>query len=198
MFNKLVLLSLASLVLADSESFGLLVIRTALQYQNIAVALVDDVFTAGTTGNYITASITDDGLLKLSDGTYAVVGINDISTGTEAEASGPWAISNTFLTYEGGETYGIEDGVITAGAPTESGAVPYWIAAITASGSWAADFTPGSSNSTNSTSSSASHSSTASSSSSSSSTFITQIGNGAALKSVGLGAVLAAGAALLI
>lgn len=186
MFNKLVLLSLASLALADSESFGLLVIRSGSAYQNTALALSNGEFVAGSSSNYITASITDDGELKLSDGSYAVVGTDDITTGTTGSTS--WSISSGYLAYNGGQAFSISDsGVVSVGS---TGSTTYAVAAYGTNG-YASDFTPSgsSSNSTNVTSSSVSSSAT---------TFSTQTVNGAALKSVGFGAVLAAGAALLI
>jgi hypothetical protein len=182
MFSKLALLSLASLVLADSETFSLLVIRSGSQFQNSGIKLTDNTFTASGAGTvFVSGVITDDGKFKLEDGSYAVIGTDDITTGTEG--SSPFSITDGYFSYDGSSGFAIsDDGIVSAGSG-------YALSARSSSGARAADFSP--SDSSSSASNSTSSSSTAE--------FITQTDNGAnALRGVGFGAAVAAGAALLI
>lgn len=170
--NVFVSLALAASVLADSESFGLLLIRSGSNYQYSSIANVDDKLEIGTDG--VTATITDDGKLKIGEGQYAVVGSdNAITVGSDGSAS--FSISGGYLEYNAGG-FSLNSGyALIAGS---SGVNPVAVRPTSKSGSAAPDFTPsGSSNS----------SSNDTTISSSSASVVTQTDNGAMQYGVGAG-----------
>lgn len=184
--KPLVILALASLALADSPEFGAIVIRSGSQYQNVGVTITDGKFTVGGT-DFLDATITDDGKLKLKDGSYAVVGKDSVTTGTAG--SSPFAIKQGYLNYGDSSAWTIVDGTLIAGSGDGSD-VTYALSARAPSGERAQDFIPsGSSDSSSNTTTS----------SSAAPEVITQTANGAqALGAAGVGAVLAAAGALLL
>lgn len=104
-FNNLItiaLLGLAQRVLADSESFGMVSIRSGSALQYASVYAKDGQLVLGSNQDKFTATVTDAGKLKLSDNTYAVVQDDgSIKEGSESEGSATFAIANGHLTYGG-------------------------------------------------------------------------------------------------
>ena len=178
-------LALAASVLADSESFGLLLIRSGSSYQYSSIGLVDNTFEISS-DNYISATITDEGLLSIGDGKYAVVSDSGITAGTEGSAS--FSIVDGYLEYNGAGFSLTADYALLAGG---SGPNPVAVRPTLADGSTAADFTPSSGSSDESSAS------TSSEETETSSTFVVQTDNGVAKVGASVGAVAFA-AALLI
>lgn len=183
-------LALAASVLADSESFGLLLIRSGSSYQYSSIGLVDNTFEISS-DNYISATITDEGLLSIGDGKYAVVSDSGITAGTEGSAS--FSIVDGYLEYNGAGFSLTEDYALLAGT---SGPNPVAVRPTTTGGSVAADFTP-SKGSSSEESSSEEPAATSSEEAEASSTFVVQTDNGVAKVGASVGAVAFA-AALLI
>lgn len=185
----LALASLAQYVVADSESIGLLVIRSGSQYQYSSITNKDDKFTVGgDTTSYIEGVITDSGDFKLTDGKYAKVN-SDGTISVADEGSSPFSIKNGYFAYQDSQAFSVGDSnALLAG----SGGSQIALRATLKSGSAASDFTP-------SGSSSSSSSSNSSNTTTSSATVITQSENGAAgFASAGVGAGLAAAAAMFL
>lgn len=102
-FSKQTLISLgfASLVAADSEAFGLLIIRSGAPLQNSAVGVKDGLFKVSSPSPSVT--VTDDGKLKTESGEYAVVDPTTfkVTSGDESKASGCFAVQKGYLVYNG-------------------------------------------------------------------------------------------------
>lgn len=186
----LALTSLAQYVVADSESFGLLVIRSGSKYQYSSITNKDDKFTVGgDTTSYIEGVITDSGDFKLTDGKYAKVN-SDGTISVADEGSSPFSIKNGYFAYEGSQAFSVDSSSgLLAGSAGDSIA----LRATLKSGSVASDFTPSGSSDSSSSKSNSSNTST------STATVITQTANGAAgIASAGVGAGLAAAAAMFL
>lgn len=96
------LLACAKLIAADSEKFGFLVIRSGSSLQYASAYAEDSKLYLGSSSSSLSAVITDDGKLKLSDGTYAVVGSDGaVTEGSESEASDKFSVSDGYLVYDG-------------------------------------------------------------------------------------------------
>ncbi|CDR41592.1 CYFA0S07e03884g1_1 [Cyberlindnera fabianii] len=188
MFTKtLAALSFAAIALADSETFGLVIIRSGSQYQYSSISVKDGKFAIGT-DNYVEGVITDSGLFKLSDGSYAVVKDDGIYTGSEG--SSPFSISGGYLAYDGSQAFTINNNDLVAG----SGNTPVALRAALSSGSAAPDFSPKGGDSPKKPSSNSSNDTTTTTH-----TITYQTANGAnALTGAGMGAAIAAAAAFLI
>jgi hypothetical protein len=186
--------ALASAVLADSESFGWLLIRSGSAYQYSTIANVNGQFKISSS-DYVEGVITNDGKFKLADGSYAVVKADGIYSGSEG--SSPFAITNGYLTYNGDGFSLTSDYTIYAGTAQVN---PVGVRPTLNNGNVAPDFSP--SVSSSSASNTTILSVTATSSSSAASTTSThsvanQSDNGSGKFGVGAG-VAAIAAALLI
>lgn len=184
-------LALASLVVADSETIGLLTIRSGTQYHLSPIAAKDGKLVAGTDGiNYAEGAITDAGEFKFTDGTYAKVNSDGSISVSSSEGSKPFSIKSGYFAYKDSQAFNIDasNRDLIAG----NGANPVALRATLKNGQEASDFTPSGS------SSSGSSSSNSTSSSSAAPTFATQTENGAAALQAGLGGLAAAAAVLLI
>ncbi|ODQ61480.1 hypothetical protein WICANDRAFT_62037 [Wickerhamomyces anomalus NRRL Y-366-8] len=175
-------LALASLVVADSETIGLLTIRSGTQYHLSPIAAKD-------------GAITDAGEFKFTDGTYAKVNSDGSISVSSSEGSKPFSIKSGYFAYKDSQAFNIDasNRDLIAG----NGANPVALRATLKNGQEASDFTPSGSSSSGS-SSSGSSSSNSTSSSSAAPTFATQTENGAAALQAGLGGLAAAAAVLLI
>ncbi|AGO12826.1 AaceriACR272Cp [[Ashbya] aceris (nom. inval.)] len=94
--------ALANVVLADSEEFSFLGVRSGSKFHFSSVHAEDGALKIGGQGQALSAVITDDGKLKLSDGKYAVV--NDkgaVVEGAEDKASTGFSVGNGYLKYDG-------------------------------------------------------------------------------------------------
>lgn len=180
-------LALAIIALADSQSFGLVLIRSGSSYQYATIGVSNGQLEV-VSSDYITATITDDGKLSLGDGTFAVVKFDGIYSG--ADGSAPFSISGGYLEYKSAGFTLSSDYALLAGA---DGPNPVAVRATLNSGTAAADFTP------SSTSSNSSSTSSISTSSSTSTTpeVMTQSVNGGSKAGVCAG-IAAVAAALLL
>ncbi|AAS50796.1 ABR026Cp [Eremothecium gossypii ATCC 10895] len=102
--------ALAAGVLADSEEFFFLGLRTATKFHFSAIYAHDHAlkvsYQGGPKGDALSAVITDSGKLKLSDGTFAVVTPDGpVVEGSEDQASAGFAIANGYLTYSGNSAF---------------------------------------------------------------------------------------------
>lgn len=187
--TSVIALALASLVAADSSTIGLLVVRSGSQYHLSSIAEKDGKFAAGSSGSdYVSGVITDEGLYKLDDGSYAKVN-SDGTISSSSDGSKPFSIKNGYFSYKGSSSFSIDSSSsdLVAGG---SGANPVAIRATLKNGQAADDFSPSGSSSNNSSETTTSESSAP--------TVVTQTENGAAALQAGLGAGLAAAAVLLI
>ncbi|AEY95790.1 FACR272Cp [Eremothecium gossypii FDAG1] len=94
--------ALANVVLADSEEFSFLGVRSASKFHLSAVHAEEGVLKIGGPGQALSGIITDDGKLKLSDGTYAVVKDNGalVECSQENGSSG-FSVTDGYLQYVG-------------------------------------------------------------------------------------------------
>ncbi|AAS50795.2 ABR025Cp [Eremothecium gossypii ATCC 10895] len=97
------LTALAKMVLADSEAFYFLSIRSASMYHMSSVFEDNGALKlGGSTADALSAVVTDDGKLKLSNGHYAVVDAKGAFTaGSADKASTGFSISRGYVTYKG-------------------------------------------------------------------------------------------------
>lgn len=151
------LLALAKMVVADSEEFGLLSIRSGSDLQYLSVYSDNGTLKLGSGSNFISATVTDDGKLKFDDGKYAVV--NDdgsFKEGSESDAATGFSVKDTNLSYKASfGFYAIKEDSSYIFSSKQSGdATGIVIRATGKTGSAIPDFPP--SNSTSSTSASTS------------------------------------------
>ncbi|CUS20633.1 LAQU0S01e11100g1_1 [Lachancea quebecensis] len=195
-----VLLTCARLALADSETFGLLVIRSGSSLQYASAYAKDSKLYLGSSSDSLSAVVTDDGKLKLSDDKYAVVNSDgSVVEGSESEGSSEFSIS------EGHLFYGGKDGFVAVPSGSaylmytqnsDSSSVGVAIRATSTSGSTVPDFSPSAKNSSSSSSSSSSSATGASSTSAASQTTLTpSSGANAAVSQIGDGQIQATTAA---
>ncbi|AGO10478.1 AaceriABR026Cp [[Ashbya] aceris (nom. inval.)] len=98
--------ALANVVLADSEEFFFLGLRSATKFHFSSIQAKDGALKVGGEGDALSAVITDSGKLKLSDGKYAVVTDDGpVVEGAEDTASTGFAIANGYLTYAGSTAF---------------------------------------------------------------------------------------------
>ena len=170
---SIALLALAKLIVADSESFGLVVIRSGSPLQYAGVYSEDGKLYFGSNGNGLSAVVTGAGKLKLSDNTYAVVSSDgSVVQGSESDATSGFSVSNGYLAYNGVDGFNaISSGSTYIVSTKSSGSNDLGVAirATSSSGSTIPDFSPEDSSST-SASASASASTSASASASATTT----------------------------
>lgn len=108
---SIALLSLAKLALADSETFGLLTIKSGSNLQYASVFLQDGKLHFGSETT-LSGVITDDGKLKFADGTFAIINKDStISVGDESQGSAGFSIESGYLAHEGTNGfYALQDG----------------------------------------------------------------------------------------
>ncbi|SCU94735.1 LADA_0G10770g1_1 [Lachancea dasiensis] len=97
------IMGIASLVLADSERFGFLVIRSGspLQYATL-YAQNSKLYFGSSSSPSLTAVITDDGKLHISEGKYAVQSSDgSLVEGSESDAALGFYIKNGYLGFRG-------------------------------------------------------------------------------------------------
>ncbi|QGN16589.1 cell wall protein CWP1 [Kluyveromyces marxianus] len=179
------LLSLAKFIAADSESFGLVSLRSGSPLQFSGVYAKDGALYLGSNQNY-SGVVTDDGKLKFSDNSYAVAGDDGyLTTTTDAsKATTGFAVKNGYLQLNNSEAfYGVQSGsdykvaVKSEGSNSQSVS----LSARSTNGQTVPDFTPGSSGSSSSSAAPASSSAAPASSSEAAKTSaapVSQIGDG--------------------
>ena len=149
---SIALLALAKLIVADSESFGLVVIRSGSPLQYAGVYSEDGKLYFGSSGNGLSAVVTDAGKLKLSDDTYAVVSSDgSVVQGSESDATSGFSVSNGYLAYNGVDGFNaISSGSTYIVSTKSSGSNDLGVAirATSSSGSTIPDFSPEDSSST--------------------------------------------------
>ncbi|KAG0667872.1 hypothetical protein C6P43_004399, partial [Kluyveromyces marxianus] len=165
------LLSLAKFIAADSESFGLVSLRSGSSLQFSGVYAKDGALYLGSNQNY-SGVVTDDGKLKFSDNSYAVAGDDGyLTTTTDAsKATTGFAVKNGYLQLNNSEAfYGVQSGSDYKVAVKSEGdnSQSVSLSARSTNGQTVPDFTPGSSGSSSSSSSAAPASSSAAPASSS-------------------------------
>lgn len=162
------LLALAKLIVADSESFGLVSIRSGSNLQYASVYVNNDKLYVGSSSDALSAVVTDAGKLKFNgnDSTFAVVNSDGtISEGSEADATDKFSIKDGHLVYNNVDGfYAIPDGSSYIFS-TQSGdnSVGIAIRATASSGQTVPDFSPSGSDSSSSSEASSSTSSEVSS-----------------------------------
>lgn len=95
--------ALAKFIMADSQTFGLVSINSGTDLQYASVFVNDGKLVLGhPTGSDLNGTITDAGLLKFSDGKYAVIESDGVmSEGSDTNASKGFEIKDGRLTYIG-------------------------------------------------------------------------------------------------
>ncbi|AJP39943.1 AHL_G0032680.mRNA.1.CDS.1 [Saccharomyces cerevisiae] len=220
------LFTLAKMVIADSEEFGLVSIRSGSDLQYLGVYSDNGTLKLGSSSGSFEATITDDGKLKFNDDKYAVVNEDgSFKEGSESDAATGFSIKDGHLNYKSSSGfYAIKDNSSYIFSSKQSDdATGIAIRPTGKTGSVVADFSPSDSNSSSSSSASASSSTESaktssaaavSSASSAAASVISQITdgqiqapntvyeqteNGGARATVGMGAgALAAAAAFLL
>ena len=136
----------------QSESFGLVVIRSGSPLQYAGVYSEDGKLYFGSSGNGLSAVVTDAGKLKLSDDTYAVVSSDgSVVQGSESDATSGFSVSNGYLAYNGVDGFNaISSGSTYIVSTKSSGSNDLGVAirATSSSGSTIPDFSPEDSSST--------------------------------------------------
>ncbi|AGO10247.1 AaceriADL398Cp [[Ashbya] aceris (nom. inval.)] len=98
--------ALANMALADSEEFQFLGVRSASKFHFSSVHAEDGALKLGGKGEPLSAVITDNGKLRLSDGKYAVVtAAGPIVEGSEEEGSAGFSIAAGYLKYAGNSAF---------------------------------------------------------------------------------------------
>ncbi|QEU61967.1 Cwp1 [Kluyveromyces lactis] len=148
------LLSLAKLIVADSEQFGLVTIRSGSALQYAGVYNKDGALYFGS-GDSLSGVITDDGKLKFTDNTYAVVGDDGYLTASsdESTASTGFSIKSGYLAYaDKNGFYGVlEDSSYKVATKSESSdSLPVAISARGSDGQTVPDFSADGSSSSSS------------------------------------------------
>ncbi|QLQ80663.1 hypothetical protein HG537_0E00160 [Torulaspora globosa] len=212
----IILLTLARHIIADSESFGLLSIRSGSNLQYASVYVNEGKLYVGS-GSELSAVVTDAGKLKFNNdsSTFAVVGSDGtVIEGSEADASDKFSIRNGHLIFNNIDGfYAIPEGAsYLFSTQNAENAVGIAIRATAPNGQTVPDFSPPGVNSSSSFSSGtgtpASATSTVAQSETTSVTAVSQTSDGqiiaiqtensAPRAVVGLGASIAAAAAALL
>lgn len=154
-----VLLALSKLIVADSETFGLLTIRSGSDLQYASVYSNDGKLMLGSSSDSLSGTVTDAGKLKLSDDTYAVVDSDgSLIEGSESDASSGFSIEDGYLAYNNVDGFqAIQNGSsYVFSTSSVDGSTGVAIKAVSSGGSSVPDFSPSStSESSSSTSSTA-------------------------------------------
>ncbi|EJS42970.1 cwp1p [Saccharomyces arboricola H-6] len=169
------LFALAKMVVADSEEFGLISIRSGSDLQYLSVYSDSGALKLGSGSNSFAATVTDDGKLKFDDGTYAVV--NDdgsFKEGSENDAATGFSIKDGNLNYKSSSGfYAVKDDSSYIFSSKQSdNATGVAIRATSKTGSVVPDFSPDGVASSSSASSSSATKSTSSTESTKASTTI--------------------------
>ncbi|CCH43765.1 Cell wall protein [Wickerhamomyces ciferrii] len=188
--NVASLLALASYVVADSESFGLLVIRSGSAYQNSGITKDGDILAVGGS-DYVEGVIDDEGHFKVGD-KYVSSNNGKFIVGDSKDSD--FAIKDGYLTFHDSQGFTISDSTSRLSLPVGDDTT-YALKAISKEGQSVSDFSPSGKKSDDKPASN----NTSNTSSSIVPPIYTQTDNGAAgMAKIGLGAGLAAVAALLI
>lgn len=92
------LFALAKMVIADSEEFGLVSIRSGSDLQYLSVYSDNGTLKLGSGSGSFEATITDDGKLKFDDDKYAVVNEDgSFKEGSESDAATGFSIKDGHL-----------------------------------------------------------------------------------------------------
>ncbi|CAI4939250.1 BAD_collapsed_G0033040.mRNA.1.CDS.1 [Saccharomyces cerevisiae] len=151
------LFALAKMVIADSEEFGLVSIRSGSDLQYLSVYSDNGTLKLGSGSGSFEATITDDGKLKFDDDKYAVVNEDgSFKEGSESDAATGFSIKDGHLNYKSSSGfYAIKDGSSYIFSSKQSDdATGVAIRPTSKSGSVAADFSPSDSSSSSSASAS--------------------------------------------
>ncbi|AJS49516.1 Cwp1p [Saccharomyces cerevisiae YJM1400] len=151
------LFALAKMVIADSEEFGLVSIRSGSDLQYLSVYSDNGTLKLGSGSGSFEATITDDGKLKFDDDKYAVVNEDgSFKEGSESDAATGFSIKDGHLNYKSSSGfYAIKDGSSYIFSSKQSDdATGVAIRPTIKSGSVAADFSPSDSSSSSSASAS--------------------------------------------
>lgn len=138
------LFSFSQLVLADSEEFGIMSLRSTSAAHLLFLKENGDKLEFGS-GDSLTATITDEGKLKFTDGKYAVAQDDGtFKTGSESEGSTGFAISKSYFTFKGSEAfYAIPDGSSFAmSSKSADNAISIAVSARSKNGQAIAEYTP--------------------------------------------------------
>ncbi|KAL3234855.1 hypothetical protein RNJ44_02643 [Nakaseomyces bracarensis] len=206
------LIALAKVVVADSQTFGLLSIHSGSSVHMLG-AFSDNgeiVFKSGS--NSLSGTVTDAGKLKFSDNTYAVVGSDGtVKEGSEADATTGFSLTGGRLAFKDNTGfYAVPSGSeYKLSTDNVSGSTGIVVSARSASGSTVPDFTPAGSSGASSGASSATTSAAASHTAAAisqitdgqiqaTSTIHQQTANGAGKVAVGMGAGAVAAVAMLL
>lgn len=141
------LLSFAKFIVADSESFGFVSIRSGSSLQYAYAYVVDNSLMLGSPGSDkgISGVVTDAGTVKLSDGSFIVVASDGaIKAGSETDATAGFSIQNGALDYENSSGfYAIPEGsAYIFSTASSSDATGVLIKAMSTSGQSVPDFNP--------------------------------------------------------
>lgn len=99
LYAILILSTAALSILADSEKFGMLVVRSGSPLQNFGIYSENGYLYLGKGNRSLSAVVTDCGFLRFDNGRYAVVQRRGlIKEGTKHEATGAFAVKNGHLT----------------------------------------------------------------------------------------------------
>ncbi|CAI4583157.1 BCN_G0033220.mRNA.1.CDS.1 [Saccharomyces cerevisiae] len=151
------LFALAKMVIANSEEFGLVSIRSGSDLQYLSVYSDNGTLKLGSGSGSFEATITDDGKLKFDDDKYAVVNEDgSFKEGSESDAATGFSIKDGHLNYKSSSGfYAIKDGSSYIFSSKQSDdATGVAIRPTSKSGSVAADFSPSDSSSSSSASAS--------------------------------------------
>ncbi|AGO12827.1 AaceriACR273Wp [[Ashbya] aceris (nom. inval.)] len=136
--------ALANMVLADSEEFYLLGLRSASQFQFSSIHAENGSLKVVGKPDGLSAVVTDDGKLKLSDGSYAVVTAEGpVVEGAEDKASTGFSVADGFLKYAGNQAFipvSNGDSFDLSVRPTDASQLAISIRAQAKNGGVAADF----------------------------------------------------------
>lgn len=202
--------ALANLVAADSETFGLLSIHSGAGAHMLVLQDSGNGLILSSSSTSFSATVTDAGKLKFTNGKYAVVGSDGaVTDGSESDASTGFGVSSGRLVYNGSSGfYAIADGDNYKLSTKESGdATGIALSARTTTGGTAADFSASGASSEVASTTKASATASAAAQAISqiddgqiqaTATVSQQTENGAAKAVAGLGAGALAAAALLL
>ncbi|KAH3899827.1 Cwp1p SCDLUD_004120 [Saccharomycodes ludwigii] len=152
-------LAFSKFISCDSEQFGLVSIRSGTSLQYASVYVSNGKLYLGSSSASLSGTITDDGLLLLSDSHYATFAADGslVETTDASEADKFFSISDGYLAYSGidgfnaipeGSAYYLATSTTNG---TSSGVIPIALKAIGSNGQSVPDFTPAGKSNTTST-----------------------------------------------
>lgn len=103
-----ILLALAKYILADSPTFSLLSLHSYSNLHQLTLKEVDGKleFAPVSDTETLTASITENGALKIADGKYVMVDSNGVfQTSSQYDASKGFSIVDNYLSFEGSDSF---------------------------------------------------------------------------------------------